>query len=60
MSRTGPWESWYDNRTYTNADGEEVRAYEDGQDMTITVMEVQGDGVPDNPFHVVAETCKDR
>ena len=44
-----PWESWYDNRTYTNADGEEVRAYEDGQDMTITVMEMQPDGVPDNP-----------
>ena len=44
-----PWESWYDNRTYTNVDGEEVRAYEDGQDMTITVMEMQGDGVPDNP-----------
>ena len=43
-----PWEEWYDNRTYTNADGEEVRAYEDGQDMTITVMEMQGDGVPDN------------
>jgi len=43
-----PWESWYDDRTYTNADGEEVRAYEDGQDMTITVMEMQGDGVPDN------------
>jgi len=44
-----PWESWYDDRTYTNADGDEVRAYEDGQDMTITVMEMQGDGVPDNP-----------
>ena len=44
-----PWESWYDNRTYTNADGETVRAYEDGADMTITVMEMQGDGVPDNP-----------
>lgn len=44
-----PWETWYDNRTYTNADGDEVRAYEDGQDMTITVMEMQGDGVPDNP-----------
>ena len=44
-----PWESWYDDRTYTNADGEVVRAYEDGQDMTITVMEMQGDGVPDNP-----------
>ena len=44
-----PWESWYDDRTYTNADGEEVRAYEDGADMTITIMEMQGDGVPDNP-----------
>ena len=44
-----PWEEWYDDRTYTNSDGEVVRAYEDGQDMTITVMEVQGDGVPDNP-----------
>ena len=44
-----PWEDWYDNRTYTNADGETVRAYEDGADMTIPVMEMQGDGVPDNP-----------
>ena len=44
-----PWEEWYDNRTYTNAEGETVRAYEDGADMTITVMEMQGDGVPDNP-----------
>jgi hypothetical protein len=44
-----PWESWYDDRTYVNADGETVRAYEDGQDMTIRVMEMQGDGVPDNP-----------
>jgi hypothetical protein len=44
-----PWESHYDNRTYVNADGDTVRAYEDGQDMTITVMEMQGDGVPDNP-----------
>ena len=43
------WESWYDDRTYTNATGNEVRAYEDGADMTIRVMEVQGDGVPDNP-----------
>lgn len=31
-----PWESWYDDRTYTNSDGETVRAFEDGQDMTIT------------------------
>jgi len=44
-----PWEEWYDDRTYTNAEGDTVRAYEDGQDMTITVMEMQGDGVPDNP-----------
>ena len=47
------WESWYDDRTYTNATGNEVRAYEDGADMTITVMEVQGDGVPDNPGPVL-------
>ena len=44
-----PWEDHYDNRTYTNADGDTVRAFEDGADMTITVMEMQGDGVPDNP-----------
>ncbi len=44
-----PWESWYNDRTYTDATGNEVRAYEDGADMTITVMEMQGDGVPDNP-----------
>ena len=44
-----PWESWYNDQTYTNSEGETVRAYEDGQDMTITVMEMQGDGVPDNP-----------
>ena len=44
-----PWESHYNDRTYTNVEGETVRAYEDGQDMTITVMEMQGDGVPDNP-----------
>ena len=44
-----PWETWYDDRTYVNAEGETVRAYEDGQDMTITIMEMQGDGVPDNP-----------
>ena len=25
-----PWEEWYDDRTYTNSDGEVVRAYEDG------------------------------
>ena len=44
-----PWSPHYDDRTYTNVDGEEVRAYEDGADMPITTMEVMGDGVPDNP-----------
>jgi len=44
-----PWESWYDDRTYTNSEGETVRAFEDGADMTITTMEMMGDGVPDNP-----------
>ena len=44
-----PWESHYDDRTYTNSEGEEVRAYEDGADMSITTMEMMGDGVPDNP-----------
>ena len=42
-----------------NADGETVRAYEDGADMTITVMEMQGDGVPDNPeITTLAETSE--
>ena len=40
-----PWESWYDTRT--KEDG--TRWFEDGADMTITVMEMQGDGIPDNP-----------
>lgn len=44
-----PWSPHYDNRTYTNSAGETVRAYEDGADMSITVMEMTGDGVPDNP-----------
>jgi len=48
-----PWEDWYDDRTYINAEGDEVRAYEDGADMTITVMEMQGDGVPDNPGDIL-------
>ena len=50
-----PWETWYDNRTYTNAEGEVVRAYEDGADMPIIVDEVVGDGIPDNPGSVVWE-----
>jgi hypothetical protein len=44
-----PWSPHYDDRSYTNAEGETVRAYEDGADMSITVMEMSGDGVPDNP-----------
>jgi hypothetical protein len=44
-----PWSPHYDDRTYTNSEGETVRAYEDGADMTITTMEMAGDGVPDNP-----------
>ena len=48
-----PWESWYNDQTYTDSFGNEVRAYDDGADMPITVMEVQGDGVPDNPGRVI-------
>lgn len=48
-----PWESWYNDQTYTDAFGNEVRAYDDGADMPITTMEVQGDGVPDNPGRVI-------
>ena len=48
-----PWEDWYNNKTYTNDAGETVRAYEDGADMPITVFEMQGDGVPDNPGDVL-------
>ena len=44
-----PWSNLYDDRTYVNSEGETVRAYEDGADMSITVMEMMGDGVPDNP-----------
>ena len=34
------------------------RAYEDGADMTIRVMEMQGDGVPDNPGSQSGEPVK--
>ena len=50
-----PWETWYDDRTYTNSEGEVVRAYEDGADMPIIVDEIQGDGVPDNPGSILWE-----
>ena len=44
-----PWEPGYDDRT--KDDG--TRWFEDGADMTITVDEIVGDGVPDNPGEVV-------
>ena len=50
-----PWEEWYDNRTYTNSEGDVVRAYEDGADMNIIVDEITGDGVPDNPGDILWE-----
>ena len=42
-----PWEEWYDTRTYTNASGNTVRWFEDGDDMTIIQDVPAGDGVPD-------------
>ena len=50
-----PWEPWYDDRTYVNDDGETVRWFPDGSDMTITVDEIVGDGIPDNPGEVIWE-----
>ena len=50
-----PWEPWYDDRTYVNDEGETVRWFPDGSDMTITVDEIVGDGIPDNPGEVVWE-----
>jgi len=44
-----PWEPWYDNRTKTDGS----RWFEDGADMTITVDEIVGDGIPDKPGEVV-------
>merc|ERR1712025_807098 len=42
-----PWEEWYDTRTYTDANGNEVRWFEDGADMTIIQDVDSADGVPD-------------
>jgi len=50
-----PWEPWYDDRTYVNDEGETTRWFPDGSDMTITVDEIVGDGIPDNPGEVVWE-----
>ena len=55
-----PWEPWYDDRTYVNDDGETVRWFEDGADMTITVDEIVGDGIPDNPGEVLGKTSQNR
>ena len=50
-----PWEPWYDDRTYVNDEGETTRWFPDGSDMTITVDEIVGDGIPDNPGEVIWE-----
>ena len=42
-----PWETWYDTRTYTDASGNEVRWFPDGEDITIIQDVPTGDGVPD-------------
>ena len=55
IEKNFPWEPWYDDRTYTNSEGDVVRAYEDGADIPVIVDEVQGDGVPDNPGDVIWE-----
>ena len=50
-----PWEPWYDDRTYVDDNGDTVRWFPDGSDMTITVDEIVGDGIPDNPGEVIWE-----
>ena len=42
-----PWETWYDTRTYQDANGNDVRWFEDGADITIIQDVPTGDGVPD-------------
>jgi len=42
-----PWEDWYDDRTYTDASGNTVRWFPDGEDITIIQDVPAGDGVPD-------------
>jgi hypothetical protein len=42
-----PWEEWYDDRTYTDDNGDEVRWFPDGSDITI-IQDIDGpNGVPD-------------
>ncbi len=59
-----PWEPWYDDRVRTdendpnydvNEDGEADRWFEDGATMTITEIEVIGDGAPDTPGSILWE-----
>ena len=42
-----PWESWYDDRTYVNDDGDTVRWFPDGQSMEIEIDVDGPDGIPD-------------
>ena len=42
-----PWEDWYDDRTYTDDSGNEVRWFPDGEDIQIEVPVDSPDGVPD-------------
>jgi len=46
-------ENWYNTATYTDADGNDVRWWEDGAPMEITVDVDGPDGKPDNPGDVV-------
>ena len=42
-----PWEEWYDDRTYTDENGDEVRWFPDGSDITIIQDVDSPNGVPD-------------
>ena len=42
-----PWEEWYDDRTYTDENGDEVRWFPDGSDITIIQDIDSPNGVPD-------------
>ena len=42
-----PWEEWYDDRTYVNEDGDTVRWFPDGSDISIIQDVDSPNGVPD-------------
>jgi len=42
-----PWEEWYDDRTYTDDNGDTVRWFPDGSDITIIQDIDSPNGVPD-------------